>query len=164
MYMQEQPAAVLLRLETLLPGLAAYAEGRARHAHSMRVALWNRVHPDEASPFKLWSRESACLDVDYIIEHATTIGAKIEKRRIEAEPEEGDLGNLLAPLLPGAVNPNEDVLFVSHEQACSRMPSAGLQQFIEERVVLSGDEILAGTTTARIIVLHHEGWLFVLQC
>ncbi|MGH7633888.1 MAG: hypothetical protein ACRENC_09180 [Gemmatimonadaceae bacterium] len=60
----------------------------------------------------------------------------------------------------------EDILTVSHLQRCFRMPASHLIDFVLHGADATGDRSLDGddlfvcARTPRVIVLHHEGWIF----
>ena len=60
----------------------------------------------------------------------------------------------------------EDVLTVSHFQRCFRIPAAHLVDFVIHGTAATGDKSLDGddlfvcARSARVIVFHHEGWVF----
>ena len=153
-------AAVVARLEGLLPGLSDYSEARVSAARAKRNAVWNRVHPNKPSPFATASGGTACLDVDYIVEHATALGARVSKRQLQSSSWDGALEELTALLLGDMDSTDEAVFVVSDKQECCRTPAEELRQFVEKDTSFPGDEVFVWPVTARIVIVHHEGWLF----
>jgi len=60
----------------------------------------------------------------------------------------------------------EDVLTVSHLQRCFRIPASHLVDYVIHGAGVTGDKSLDGddlfvcVRSMRVIVFHHEGWVF----
>jgi hypothetical protein len=138
-------------------------------ARARKQAVWSRVHPDRPFPWAQLPAQVCSLDVDSLCEHAEARGALIERRPVgedfmERQPDE------LAPLVLGGLPLlSEDLLVVSDELRCFRVPGAELTNFVLRdanmtgEASFSGDELFVCTTTRHIVLLHHSGYVFDIR-
>lgn len=151
------------RLEAILPGLQRYATEQDARDRQRRDAIMARRHPGTASP--VFPPEALVLTPDYLLDHARQ-HARIDSDQI-GEDQIGERNELIARrVLRGLTTLQEDVLTVSHLQRCFRIPASHLIDFVLRGADATGDRLLDGddlfvcARSPRVIVLHHEGWIF----
>lgn len=156
-------AVVADRLRELFPGLERYATQRHAIGRQRSQEIWARRYPD--TPLKVFPPEDLVLSPDYILEHAKQ-HARIDTDRL-GEHELGERSESVAHrVLRGMWTLQEDVLIVSHVQRCFRVPASHLVDIVIDRADVTGEKWLTGddlfvcTRTARLIVLHHNAWVF----
>jgi hypothetical protein len=157
-------AVVAARLEALFPGLELYATQQHRLSQQRRQAIMARAGHAPAT-LTVFPPESLVLTPDYILDHAKQL-AQIDSDRI-GEDQVGERNDVIARrVLRTLWTLEEDVLTVSHVQRCFRLPASCLVDFVVHGASVTGDKSLDGddlfvcTRSARVIVLHHEGWVF----
>jgi hypothetical protein len=120
------------RLELVFPGLRQFASGSA-------------------------------LGVDVVIGHAKSIGAQVTASEIDVNASAAELAIVVLRDLPSL---HEDVFVVSDQERCFRVPAERLVDFVSREpeltgeVSFDGDELFVCTRSKRVVVLHHEGWVF----
>lgn len=149
-------ADIAARLEELLPGLyvSAVAAGQAAHARSN--AMWSRLRPDRPLTEPAEPGPSYVVEVDHLIDYARLLGGRIAAQEVGDDmPFEA-----LAPYLRALAG--EDLLVVDDYNLCTRASTDALLADADVRIV-GGDAVIVGTSSPRVIVVHHSGWIFDLD-
>lgn len=157
-------AEVAARVEQLLPGhlvFAAAESARIQRRKREIVARTGRaLHIPDVPP------ESAALGADHLVDDAVRRGLSVARRRLGEDftrlsPE------ALLPLVLGDLAGAAEDIFAVDLPRCRRIPAGELSAFVRRPAVELGDVSFAGddevfvcTVSPRIIVLHHEGWVF----
>jgi hypothetical protein len=161
---------VAARIEKLLPGHTAYAAARSADTRRrMREILARSVTSRLRSVADL-APEVAALLADPLVDHAVERGVHVERRRLGDDFTRSSNLELMPIVLGSLEDAQEDVLAVSLPR-CRRIHRGALRAFVlRERQGLDdvsfagGDELFMGTSSPRLVVLHHEGWVFDLRC
>jgi hypothetical protein len=118
------------------------------------IARLDAIFPGSQSPH-------ATLRVETVIERAKALGAEVTSRPVDARgPAALVLGDLPSR--------NEDVFVVSDTERCLRVPAERLEDFVTRgrevagEVSFDGDALFVCTTAKRVVVRHHEGFVFDL--
>jgi hypothetical protein len=144
---------VVQRLETILPGLMAFADAKASATRAKMGEVWSRRHPGREPPGKHLPPESTALDIDAIVEHADGSGLRVERSRIAADG--GDLAAEIRILASVAALP-EDIFLVLDDQRCYRMPGAVLHAFLKREREPDGDVIVISRGSRRPLTGGHS--------
>lgn len=147
---------VVQRLERLFPGLAAAATARHAASRTRMAALWARAHPGQTPPWGQLPLATLVLGVDAIIDHARALGAAVDGRPID---------DRLAALAPGLAELADEPLWVVTDDLASHYCRATelLAHARGDDLVLDGDLVCVATCTPRVLILHHEDWIFDLR-
>jgi hypothetical protein len=151
------------RLEAILPGLHDYAMAQDTDAGRRRDEILARRYPGMAS--SVLSPEALVLKPDYILDHARS-RARIESDQIGEDQISVRSDSVVRRVLRDLPTLDGDILTVSFRQRCFRIPAAYLVDFVlhGDRVtgdlLLDGDDLFVCARSPRVIVLHHEGWVF----
>jgi hypothetical protein len=140
-------AVVAERLEAIFPGLGSY-EQAVRARASTPPGNLGQALPGYADGWV--AKAHARIDSDQI-----------------GEDQVGERNDAIARrVLRSLWTLQEDVLTVSHLQRCFRIPASHLVDFVIHGAgvtgdkSLDGDDLFVGAHSMRVIVFHHEGWVF----
>ena len=144
------------RLERLFPGLAAAATARHAASRARRAALWARAHPSQSPPWGQLPLATLVLGVDAIIDHAGALGAAVDGRPID---------DRLAALAPCLAELADEPLWVITDDLTSHYCRAAelLAHARSDDLVLDGDLVCVAAFAPRVLILHHEDWIFDLR-
>lgn len=122
------------------------------------IARLDAIFPGSPSPH-------AALGVDTVIERAKALGAEVTSCPVEVDAR----GEELAVVVLGdLISRNEDVFVVAGTERCFRVPAERLEDFVTRgrevtgELSFDGDALFVCTKGKRVIVLHHEGFVFDL--
>ena len=158
------------RLEELLPGISRYATAKTVDAQARMREIWARVHPGRAVPLPivppgLAALQQADLAVDFALQH----GLPVERRFLGENYGQRSDAELLHVILGDLAEAPEDVFVVSLPH-CRRVHRGSLREFVlrgpeitDDRSFTGDDELFICASSRRIVVLHHEGWVFDLR-
>jgi hypothetical protein len=114
--------------------------------------------------------DTAALQADHLVEGATEHGLRVARRRLGQDFTRLRNDELVHLVLGDLLDAQEDVFAVALPR-CRRIQRGALRAYVlRERaglddVAFAGDdELFVATSSPRIIVLHHEGWVFDLRC
>lgn len=148
--------AAAQRLEALFPGLTAFAVARAGAARARLEALWARAHPDRKPPGRMFSPAECVVVVDALLEYAQIRGAAIEAHQVGDSLEFDDVAPHLRALA------EEVLLVVLPDSGCIRT-TANAALAAADIPVAGEDVVFISTASPRVLVVHHEGWIFALS-
>lgn len=152
------PSDVAARLVALLPGLREFADERAARSRARIADLWARVRPDRPPPAYTGPPDADLLFPDVLLEHAEALGWHIDALDMTPRDDDEFVASLLGDL-PALAEP---LLVVTHGLACHRVAASQLAEFVahEPDIHRHGDALFVCTTSARLVVAHHEDWRF----
>lgn len=153
-------ADVAARLVALLPGLREFAEERAARGRARMAELWARRHPDRPPPIYTGPPDAHLLGPDTLLEHAETLGWHIDSKNLASLADDDFIPTILGDL-PALAEP---IFVVTHANGCHLVPAADLVNFVadEPDIHRHGDALFVCAASPRIVVAHHEDWLFKL--
>jgi hypothetical protein len=120
---------------------------RAKWGYAKRQEIWRRNYPDKPPLGRPPVRDYASLSVDAIADHARSLGAEV----------------LCVTVHEVARHVDEDVLVVHDDDASERLSGGSMAAVLSRKAepdatgAFEGDAIFVFTTSARVILVHHEG-------
>lgn len=149
-------ADVAARLEALLPGLSASAAASGEQRRLLNNEGWSRLHLDSPLEDPAQPRPWDVFDVDHLLAYAEQHGGGVTAKQF------GDVVEFeeLAPYLRTFAG--EELLGADFELNGIRGTADALLAAEDVRLV-DGDVIIVGTSSPRVIIVHHEGWVFDLD-
>lgn len=149
-------ADVAARLEALLPGFSASAAASGEQRRVRHNEYWSRLRPARPLGDPAQPHPGDVVDVDHLLAYAEQYAGRITAKQFGELVEFEELVPYLRALAGEALLVADDAL------NCIRATADALLAAEDVRLV-DGDVIIVGTSSPRVIVVHHEGWVFDLD-
>ena len=149
-------ADVAARLEALLPGLSASAAASGEQRRVRHNEYWSRLRPDRPLADSPQPRPGDVVEVDHLLAYAELHGGRVTAKQFSDLVEFEELAPYLRALA------GETLLVADFALNCIRATADALLAAGDVRLV-DGDVIIVGASSPRVIVVHHEGWVFDLD-
>jgi hypothetical protein len=147
---------VVARLEALLPGLSASAAASGQQSRMRHLAYWSKLRPDRPLKEPDQPNPGYALDVEHLLAYAKKHGGRVAAQQFGDDVEFEDLAPYLRILA------SEPLLVVNDALECTQTTADAI--FASESVrLVDGDVVIVGTLSARVVIVHHEGWIFDLD-